>query len=73
VLLVRLMRHHPETISSQLRSLVVAVGKLVRDPHSKIARAACQASGELFLSQKRALETVSLSWQWLCLSKVKNR
>ncbi|XP_023721556.2 uncharacterized protein LOC111872178 isoform X2 [Cryptotermes secundus] len=56
-LLVRLMRHHPETIRTQLHSVIVAVGKQVRNLRSQVARAACQASGELFLSQKRALET----------------
>ncbi|XP_021939380.1 TOG array regulator of axonemal microtubules protein 1 isoform X2 [Zootermopsis nevadensis] len=56
-LLMRLMRHHPETIHTQLHSVIVAVGKQVRNLRSQVARAACQASGELFLSQKRALET----------------
>jgi hypothetical protein len=71
-LLVRLMRHNPETIHTQLHSVTVAVGKQVRNLRSQVARAACQASGELFLSQKRALETVSLSWQWFWLSKIKS-
>lgn len=56
-LLIRLMRHHPETIRTQLHSVIVAVGKQVRNLRSQVARAACQASRELFLSQKRALET----------------
>lgn len=56
-LLVRLMRHHPETVHTQLHSVVVAVAKQVRNLRSQVARAACQASGELFLSQKKALET----------------
>jgi hypothetical protein len=58
-LLVRLMRHHPEIIRTQLHSVIVAVGKQVRNLRSQVARAACQASGELFLSQKKALEAVS--------------
>jgi hypothetical protein len=58
-LLVRLMRHHPEIIRTQLHSVIVAVGKQVRNLRSQVARAACQASGELFLSQKRAIEAVS--------------
>jgi hypothetical protein len=60
-LLVRLMRHHPEIIRTHLHSVIVAVGKQVRNLRSQVARAACQASGELFLSQKRAVETVSTS------------
>ncbi|XP_069682926.1 uncharacterized protein [Periplaneta americana] len=56
-LLVRLMRHHPETVHTHLHSVIVALAKQVRNLRSQVARAACQASGELFLSQKRALET----------------
>lgn len=69
-LLVRLMRHHPETVHSQLHSVIVAVAKQVRNLRSQVARAACQASGELFLSQKKAAETVSdhayVKWRRLC-------
>jgi hypothetical protein len=59
-LLMWLMRHQPKTINSQLHSVIVAVAKQVRNLRSQVARAACQASEELFLSQKRALETVSV-------------
>ena len=45
-LLVRLMRHHPETVHTQLHSVIVAVAKQVRNLRSQVARAACQASGE---------------------------
>jgi len=61
-LLVRLMHHHPDTVHTQLHSVIVAVAKQVRNLRSQVARAACQASGELFLSQKKAVETVSDSW-----------
>ena len=59
-LLVRLMRHHSETVHTHLHSIIVAVAKQVRNLRSQVARAACQASSELFLSQKRAVETVSI-------------
>jgi hypothetical protein len=68
-LLVRLMRHHPETVHTQLHAVIVAVAKQVRNLRSQVARAACQASGELFLSQKKAVETVSDSW-FLCFLEV---
>lgn len=67
-LLVRLMRHHPETVHTQLHSVIVAVAKQVRNLRSQVARAACQASRELFLLQKKAVETVSDSW-FLCFRK----
>jgi len=73
-LLVRLMRHHPETVHTQLHSVIVAVAKQVRNLRSQVARAACQASGELFMSQKKAVETVSASWflsqMFLCFREV---
>lgn len=68
-LLVRLLRHHPETVHNQLHSVILAVAKQVRNLRSQVARAACQASGELFLSQKKAVETVSDSW-FLCFHEV---
>jgi hypothetical protein len=60
-LLVRLMRHHPETINSQLHHVVLALRELVCNSRSQVAEAACQAAAELFLSQKGAFKAVSLS------------
>ena len=60
-LLVRLMRHHHETVQAHLHAIIVAVAKQVRNLRSQVARAACQASGELFLLQKRAMENVSIN------------
>jgi hypothetical protein len=60
-LLVRLIRYHPKTINSQLQHIVLALRELVCNNHSQVAQAACQAAGELFVSQKGAFKAVSLS------------
>nr|CAD7423515.1 unnamed protein product [Timema monikensis] len=55
--MVRLSRHHPDTLQDQLHRVLVALGKQVRNLRSQVSRAACQVAGELFGSLKRALET----------------
>ncbi|XP_063241608.1 TOG array regulator of axonemal microtubules protein 2 [Bacillus rossius redtenbacheri] len=55
--LVRLCRHHPDTVQANLHAVLVALGRQVRNLRSQVSRAACQAAGELFLALKRALET----------------
>ncbi|XP_065095257.1 uncharacterized protein LOC135717212 [Ochlerotatus camptorhynchus] len=53
---VRLIRHHPEVIDSQIHLLSVALAKQVRNLRSQVARAACQASAEFFSTHRRCLE-----------------
>ncbi|XP_053677542.1 uncharacterized protein LOC128727637 [Anopheles nili] len=53
---VRLIRHHPEVIDTQIHLLSVALAKQVRNLRSQVARAACQASGEFFSTHRRCLE-----------------
>ncbi|XP_040165361.1 uncharacterized protein LOC120901459 [Anopheles arabiensis] len=53
---VRLIRHHPEVIDTQIHLLSVALAKQVRNLRSQVARAACQASAEFFATHRRCLE-----------------
>uniref|UniRef100_A0AAG5CVK8 TOG domain-containing protein n=1 Tax=Anopheles atroparvus TaxID=41427 RepID=A0AAG5CVK8_ANOAO len=53
---VRLIRHHPEVIDTQIHLLSVALAKQVRNLRSQVARAACQASGEFFCTHRRCIE-----------------
>ncbi|KFB39731.1 AGAP007923-PA-like protein [Anopheles sinensis] len=53
---VRLIRHHPEVIDTQIHLLSVALAKQVRNLRSQVARAACQASGEFFSTHRRCIE-----------------
>uniref|UniRef100_A0A182SXF6 TOG domain-containing protein n=1 Tax=Anopheles maculatus TaxID=74869 RepID=A0A182SXF6_9DIPT len=53
---VRLIRHHPEVIDTQIHLLSVALAKQVRNLRSQVARAACQASAEFFSTHRRCLE-----------------
>lgn len=55
--LVRLLRHHPAIVLSQLHPIVEALGRQIRNLRSQVSRAACQASGEMFVTLKRNLET----------------
>lgn len=53
---VRLIRHHPEVIDSQIHLLSVALARQVRNLRSQVARAACQASAEFFSTHRRCIE-----------------
>ncbi|XP_053695969.1 uncharacterized protein LOC128743420 [Sabethes cyaneus] len=53
---VRLIRHHPNIIDSQIHLLSVALAKQVRNLRSQVARSACQASAEFFSTHRRCIE-----------------
>ncbi|XP_058454104.1 uncharacterized protein LOC131432070 [Malaya genurostris] len=53
---VRLIRHHPAIIDSQIHLLSVALAKQVRNLRSQVARTACQASAEFFSTHRRCIE-----------------
>ncbi|XP_055639699.1 uncharacterized protein LOC129777456 [Toxorhynchites rutilus septentrionalis] len=53
---VRLIRHHPEVIDTQIHLLSVALAKQVRNLRSQVARAACQAAAEFFCTHRRCIE-----------------
>ncbi|XP_059617358.1 uncharacterized protein LOC132262191 [Phlebotomus argentipes] len=53
---VRLIRHHPDLVDSQIHLLAGILAKHVRNLRSQVARAACQAAGEFFTTHRRALE-----------------
>ncbi|KAJ8874786.1 hypothetical protein PR048_022675 [Dryococelus australis] len=55
--LVRLCRHHPDTVQAHLHAVLVALARQIRNLRSQVSRAACQTAGELFLVLKRAIET----------------
>ncbi|KAK6621262.1 hypothetical protein RUM43_011568 [Polyplax serrata] len=54
--LVRLLRHHPAIVLSQLHPIIVALGRQIKNLRSQVARVACQASAEMFLILKRNVE-----------------
>ena len=53
---VRLIRHHPEVIDTQIHLLSVALARQVRNLRSQVARAACQASKEFFQTHRKCIE-----------------
>ncbi|XP_058056641.1 uncharacterized protein LOC131208015 [Anopheles bellator] len=53
---VRLIRHHPEVIDTQIHLLSVALSKQVRNLRSQVARTACKASSEFFTTHRRCIE-----------------
>ncbi|XP_055539116.1 uncharacterized protein LOC129726444 isoform X2 [Wyeomyia smithii] len=53
---VRLIRHHPNIIDSQIHLLSAALVKQVRNLRSQVARSACQASAEFFSTHRRCIE-----------------
>jgi transcriptional regulator with AAA-type ATPase domain len=53
---VRLIRHHPEIIDTQIHLLSVALARQVRNLRSQVARAACQASREFFMTHRKCIE-----------------
>ncbi|KAG8232472.1 hypothetical protein J437_LFUL012704 [Ladona fulva] len=48
-ILVRLIRHHPSYVHAELTRVIATLGRQIRNLRSQVARAACQASGELAL------------------------
>ncbi|XP_037902501.1 uncharacterized protein LOC119646189 isoform X2 [Hermetia illucens] len=54
--LVRMMRHHPEVLDTQMHIVCIQLGKAVRNLRSQVSRAACQASTELFTVRTKFLE-----------------
>ncbi|XP_047002660.1 formin-like protein 14 [Schistocerca americana] len=51
--LVRLMRHHPDSVLLQAPAVAAALSRHVRNLRSQVARAACQAAGEFFVGLRR--------------------
>lgn len=56
---VRLIRHHPELVETNIHLLTVNLAKQVKNLRSQVARAACQAAGEYFITHRKALELES--------------
>lgn len=54
---VRLIRHHPDTVESNLHAYCVALSKQVKNLRSQVSRSACQASAEFFQTHAKHLET----------------
>lgn len=57
--LVRLLRHHPAIVLSQIHPVILALGRQIRNLRSQVSRAACQAAAEMFVALKRNIEVVS--------------
>ncbi|KAF0314623.1 TOG array regulator of axonemal microtubules protein 1 [Amphibalanus amphitrite] len=54
--LVRLFRHHPDTVSGDLKAVVAAIVKQMKNLRSQVLRAAVQTSAEMFQHVGRAAE-----------------
>lgn len=53
---LRLIRHHPQLIESQIHTITIELAKQVKNLRSQVARAACKAAGEFFSTHSKALE-----------------
>lgn len=54
--LVRMSRHHNKLLAGHQHAICTSLCKLVRSLRSQVARAACQAAGELFSHLGKQLE-----------------
>lgn len=54
---VRLIRHHPEVVESNIHAYCVTLSKHVKNLRSQVSRSACQASAEFFQTHAKHLET----------------
>lgn len=54
---VRLIRNHPDAIDAQMHMACVALAKQIKNLRSQVARAACEAAGEFFVTHRRTVET----------------
>lgn len=53
---VRLIRHHPEYVDSQIHLFTLAIAKQVRNLRSQVSRAGCSAAGEFFMTHAKVLD-----------------
>lgn len=53
---VRLIRHHPEYVESQIHLLTIALSKHVKNLRSQVSRAACSAANEFFMTHAKSLD-----------------
>lgn len=56
VIFVRLIRHHPEYVDTQIHLLTIALSKHVKNLRSQVSRAACAAASEFFMTNGRSLD-----------------
>ncbi|CRL02768.1 CLUMA_CG016010, isoform A [Clunio marinus] len=56
VIFVRLIRHHPEYVDTQIHLLTIALAKHVKNLRSQVSRAACSAASEFFITNAKALD-----------------
>ena len=54
--LVRLIRHHPENLDSQMHMVCIQMTRSVRNLRSQVASAACQAASQLFSLNSSVME-----------------
>ena len=57
--LVRLFRHHPEAVAGDLKPVMAAIVKQMKNLRSQVLRAAVQTSAEMFQHCGKAAEAVS--------------
>lgn len=56
VIFVRLIRHHPEYVDTQIHLMTLAIAKHVKNLRSQVSRAACSAASEFFMTNAKALD-----------------
>lgn len=53
---VRLIRHHPEYVDSQIHLFSIAIAKHVKNLRSQVSRAGCSAASEFFMTNAKTLD-----------------
>lgn len=53
---VRLIRHHPEYVDTQVHLFTIAIAKQVKNLRSQVSRASCSAAGEFFMTHAKTLD-----------------
>lgn len=53
---VRLIRHHPEYVDTQIHLMTIALAKHVKNLRSQVSRAACAAASEFFMTNAKSLD-----------------
>lgn len=56
VIFVRLIRHHPEYVDTQIHLMTLTIAKHVKNLRSQVSRAACSAASEFFMTNAKALD-----------------
>lgn len=53
---LRLIRHQPQLVESQIHLVTIALSKQIKSLRSQVARSACKAAAEFFITHQKPLE-----------------